>query len=554
MRPVARLGFDTGLRPKAGSGPAGTLPRSSPTWRGGLRLALVALATLVLQQPASAQFFFFQKYFGPPVVRRAPPPQHRVHRSEPHVAARKAPPSDSVAAKPKADDQDRPLVAVVSIEDQHVSVYGANGLIERSDVSTGMPGHATPTGVFAVIGKERWHESNLYSGAPMPFMQRITWSGVAMHQGQLPGYPASHGCIRLGGEFAERWYKATRLGLRVLIAPSDIEPLPIAHPNLPEPRYWPAPAEFAAAGGAVVQSAALSDAQWAEFAAPRPVLLNPVTYAAAEKQKAKAELKDAEKDEGQAGDALEAAGNALKDATKAGQSAARVLAQAEDRASWFGLTGQRLPPPIKTNYGDGLMSALDAFQRARSDAAEAERALARAQAQFDATSEAQKRAEERTEALKARVSEMGRRAETVSIFISRKEQRLYVRQALKPVFDVPVTIKNPDEPLGTHVYSAAAPGPSETALRWTAYTMPIERLGKPLATGTHDRSADDVPSIGTSVMTESAAGALSRIELSGEVRDKLAELVWTGASLIISDHGLSPETGLGTDFVVETKH
>lgn len=566
MLPLARLGLQAVRKTEACLGYGGRIPAPdarfpstphfSPWWRNGLRVAALALAPLMLQQPASAQFFFFQKYYYPPVVRHSPPPQHRARRNEPQVAARKAPQSDrsgAESAKAKVEDTDRPLVAVISIEDQQVSVYGASGLIERSDVSTGMPGHATPTGVFAVIGKERWHESNLYSGAPMPFMQRITWSGVAMHQGQLPGYPASHGCIRLRGEFAERWYKATRLGLRVLIAPSDIEPMPIAHPNLPEPRTWSVPAEVAAGDRAQVQSAALSEAQWAEFAAPRPVVLNPITYAVAEKQKAKAGLKDAEKAEGEAGDVLEAATAALKDATKTERAAAHALAQAEERASWFGLTGQRTPPPVKANYGDGLMAALDSFQRARSDAAEAERALTRAQATFDMASEASKRADERTEALKERIAEMGRRAETVSIFISRKEGRLYVRQALKPVFDVPVTIKNADDPLGTHVYVAAA-GPGETALRWTAYTMPIERLAKPLSSGSRGGIRDEAPSIGTSVMTESAVGALSRVEFSGEVKVRIAELVWAGSSLIISDHGLSPETGIGTDFVVETKH
>ncbi len=557
MSPLARLGLQIFQRRGNCPSPASASGLLNPAWRSGVRAAVVALAALLWQQPASAQFYYFQKFFAPPVGRHAQPPQRRVHRSEPQAAARKALQSDSSgaeSAKAKAEGPERPLVAVVSIEDQQVSVYGADGLIERSDVSTGMPGHATPTGVFAVIGKERWHESNLYSSAPMPFMQRITWSGVAMHQGQLPGYAASHGCIRLRGEFAERWYKVTRLGMRVLIAPSDIEPVPVVHPNLPEPRYWPVPAEVAATDRAPVHSAALSDGQWAEFAAPQPLLLNPITYAAAEKRKAKAELKEAERAEGEAGDVFEAASAALGDATKVERAAAHSLAQAEDRASWFGITGQRPPPSIRANYGDGLMAALEVLQHARTDASEAERVRARAQAQFDAASEANKRADDRTEALKARISEMGRRAETVSIFISRKEGRLYIRQALKPVFDVPVSIKNAEDPLGTHVFVASAPVPGEAALRWTAYTMPIERLGKPLSAKPGGGDVDSQPSIGASVMTESATGALSRIELPGEVKDKIAELVWAGSSLIISDHGLSPETGIDTDFVVETKH
>jgi len=522
-----------------------------------LQAIVLIVAQAVVAEPAAAQFFFFQKYYAPHVVKRAPQPAvRRQHRPDQTAAlvSRKIAPKPAVTAKPKSDEPDRPLIAVISIEDQHVSVYGAGGLIERSGISTGMEGHPTPTGVFAVIQKERWHESNLYSGAPMPFMQRITWSGVAMHQGQLPGYPASHGCIRLGASFAERWFHMTRLGLRVIIAPSDIEPLPFAHPDLPVPRTWAAPADMSSAERQPVQSAALSFDQLAEIAAPRQVELNPVAYAAAEKLKAKAELKEAERAEGEAGDALEAANRSLKEATKVQHEAQRQLAAAEDRLGAFGYFGHR-PPAPRAGYGDDLMAALDAYEHARSESAEAARTLESAQLAADAAAEVDRRTDARTEALKERIVEMGRRQETVSVFISRKEGRLYVRQALRPVFDVPVTIRNPEDPLGTHVYVAAAPGPGEKALRWTAYTMPIERLGKatPVA---YRRTAgeDDQPSIGSAVATETAAGALARIGMPGEVKDRIAELVWAGASIIISDHGLSPETGLGTDFVVETRH
>src|SRR4029078_11065256 len=96
-----------------------------------------------------------------------------------------------------------PLFAILSLSDQHISVYNSAGLINRSKVSTGMPGHRTPMGIFSILGRERYHSSNIYSGAPMPFMQRITWSCVAMHLGVVPGYPASHGCIRLPAGAAE---------------------------------------------------------------------------------------------------------------------------------------------------------------------------------------------------------------------------------------------------------------------------------------------------------------------------------------------------------------
>ena len=109
-----------------------------------------------------------------------------------------------VAASAKTEKRGRkhakpqgPLVIAISIERQTVRVFDANGLFAERPVSTGMSGHSTPMGVFSIIQKNKFHRSNIYSGAPMPYMQRITWSGVAMHAGALPGYPASHGCIRM---------------------------------------------------------------------------------------------------------------------------------------------------------------------------------------------------------------------------------------------------------------------------------------------------------------------------------------------------------------------
>ena len=136
-------------------------------------------------------------------------------------------------------------LVVVSIPKQRISVYGAGGILTQSAVSTGMSGFPTPTGVFSVIQKNRYHHSNIYSGAPMPFMQRITWSGVALHAGVLPGYPASHGCIRLTHNFASELWAMTRMGVRVVVAPEDVQAVEFAHPALPMPTLTPAPAPVA---------------------------------------------------------------------------------------------------------------------------------------------------------------------------------------------------------------------------------------------------------------------------------------------------------------------
>ena len=132
-----------------------------------------------------------------------------------------------------------PLQVVVSIGGQRVTLYNDGVRVAQGPVATGMRGYATPTGVFSVIQKDRYHRSNLYSNAPMPYMQRITWSGVALHEGPLPGHPASHGCIRLSHDFASRLWLITKLGVRVIVARNDVIPIDFAHPHLFVPKAKP---------------------------------------------------------------------------------------------------------------------------------------------------------------------------------------------------------------------------------------------------------------------------------------------------------------------------
>src|SRR4051794_15892945 len=134
-----------------------------------------------------------------------------------------------------------PLIVAISIEKQVLKVYDADGFLAESPVSTGMRGHATPMGVFSVIQKHKYHQSNIYSGAPMPYMQRITWSGVAMHAGVLPGYPASHGCIRMPTAFAVKMWNWTRMGARVIVTPGPITPASFSHPLLVAQKVVPQP-------------------------------------------------------------------------------------------------------------------------------------------------------------------------------------------------------------------------------------------------------------------------------------------------------------------------
>ncbi|MEQ1651532.1 MAG: L,D-transpeptidase family protein [Hyphomicrobium sp.] len=133
-----------------------------------------------------------------------------------------------------------PLLLQVSIKKQRIRVFDANGEIASSRISTGQPGFDTPTGVFSILEKNEYHESNIYEGAPMPHMQRLTWSGIALHAGVVPGYRASHGCIRLPASFAKSLFSMTKLGARVVVAPDEVAPVPFSHPNL----FKPLPAEL----------------------------------------------------------------------------------------------------------------------------------------------------------------------------------------------------------------------------------------------------------------------------------------------------------------------
>src|SRR5689334_4089815 len=145
--------------------------------------------------------------------------------------ARSAATVEAKAPRPAGE----PLMAIVSIQSQKVTFYDADGWILRAPVSTGVTGRETPAGVFAVIEKDKDHHSTLYDDAWMPNMQRITWNGIALHGGPLPGYAASHGCIRMPYDFAERLFNKTRIGMRVIISPNDAEPVELSHPALLEP-------------------------------------------------------------------------------------------------------------------------------------------------------------------------------------------------------------------------------------------------------------------------------------------------------------------------------
>src|ERR1700692_3410602 len=184
--------------------------------------ALVIVVGLTLALPASAK------------VRHKPEPKQ----------------TEKVSKEPFGNVPKGQLQIVISINQQKLHLYSDGTEVADSLVATGVPALPTPTGIFSVIGKERFHRSNIYSGAPMPFMQRITWSGVALHEGENIGHPASHGCIRMPREFAMKLFSVTKVGVRVIIARSELKPVAFADAHLFVHKALPAPAPAAAAPAA----------------------------------------------------------------------------------------------------------------------------------------------------------------------------------------------------------------------------------------------------------------------------------------------------------------
>jgi hypothetical protein len=152
-----------------------------------------------------------------------------------------------------------PLQIVISIDQQELHLYSDGVHVADTLVATGVADHPTPLGIFSVIQKSLYHRSNIYSGAPMPYMHRITWSGVAIHEGVNLGHPASHGCIRMAHDFATQLWAVSKLGASVVIARPELRPAEIADPHLFVHQTTPAAPAQAAAFAKPLQTAETAD-------------------------------------------------------------------------------------------------------------------------------------------------------------------------------------------------------------------------------------------------------------------------------------------------------
>jgi len=406
-----------------------------------------------------------------------------------------APPADAAVRQARAAhsteaaaprDAGEPLMAIVSIKSQQVTIYDAEGWILRAPVSSGTTGRETPAGVFSVVQKDKDHHSNLYDDAWMPNMLRITWSGIALHGGPLPGYAASHGCVRLPYDFAENLFDKVPIGMRVIISPDDAEPVAFSNPVLFMPK--------------------------SEAIAAAPARAETLSREAQEATKKAVEAKSAAAVAAREAAPVMALLRKLKglktDADAALALAERMLTAAKtDQAK---TRAEELKQKAATRVAE-LQTQLDTFE-------------ATAKPKLDAAAAAQdtaKAAEARqTDAAKA-AREAKLALAPVSVFISRTTQRLYVRRGFEAILDVPVTIRDSDKPIGTHVFTAVARGDRD--LRWTAVTI--------------DNG-------------DNAQAALDRISIPQDVLDRIVPTALPRSSLIISDEPLHRETNYHTEFVV----
>ena len=518
-------------------------------------LSLLAVGVFAGTAPAEARYqsyypSFYQSWF------QSSPQMHHPRR---HERAPERRPSERRPAEQGQAEEKKPagpLYAVVSIADQHVSFYDATGLWARSVVSTGVNGHPTPTGIFSILEKERWHRSNIYSGAPMPYMQRLAWTGVAMHEGVVTGRPASHGCIRLPGAFAKRLFSATSVGQRVVISHEDVSPADIVHAHLPVPKLLAAPeipADQMAAkkAGNAVETVALETQESPVKEASG--LLNPAEFAKALKTAAAAKSAAAVQ-------AKKAAIALTASKSEEARQAARELYAAEDNLrrskAEFEDADRSLP---KAQGDEAVKKATERKSAAEAKLAEAETRVREARDAKSAKDQdvvsAQKAvrdADAEAEAAAASAKDAIVRVEPISIFISRKTKHLYVRQATQHLFDMPITIRDPERPLGSHLFIATRPGEDGASLRWVSLTPPAAfEVNLRRHSSRRGRNVEPEEDAGPAKpFPETASAALDRVEIPPEAAQRIAERLWAGATIIISDVGMSGEGRYPMDFMI----
>lgn len=487
---------------------------------------------------ADAAFYYWADYSdGSYYARQERYPEIPRQKPQKRGAASK---KDGVVEKEAGTKPQGPLVIVVSIDRQKVTVYDSTGVFAESPVSTGMKGHSTPMGVFSVIQKHKFHHSNIYSGAPMPYMQRITWSGVAMHAGVLPGYPASHGCIRMPMAFAMKMWNWTRMGARVIVAPGQMSPQSFSHPLLASVRVTPQPA------ASIEPQTNVGDKADKGTAEIKPVETKPVetkTASADSVLELRTSVGHAVMSDVTTGNApAREKAAALADNAKMAEASDTAKSQSEDASK-----------PANADKVEAVKA--EPVKAEAVDSAKTPNAQATAPAL--ATSPDAKKDENRVaDPAPAARPDTPKRAGQIAVFISRKDSKLYVRQNFAPLFEVPITIAAGDRPLGTHVFTAEIDKTDSNTLRWSVVSLPVSARSAAREDASRvsrrQHGAAVIPvAVKPVVMPDSPAEALDRISVPADTMAKINEMLTSGGSIIVSDQGINQgETGEGTDFIV----
>ena len=404
----------------------------------------------------------------------------------------------------------KPVMAVVSLGDQRVTIYDKDGAIMHGPISSGATPNDTPPGIYAILQKNREHYSNRYDDAAMPFMQRITWTGIALHAGALPGYPASHGCVRLRHDFAGQLFDMTKLGMRVVVSRNNMEPVAISHPGLFKPKpFRNEVAVLTPAAISVPQQTADSKGTRYDGGPNDPPELATRTATL----QAIAAAKTAEADE--LGKKAEAARALAKQKQRESAKAARDLKNAENAlkraTSWLADSERILSRATKEK---AIKRAEDQKAKAEAKVAETKAKLVEVQAKTKPALDEAQRAEEIAKAAeteKATASDAARAAERklspVSVFVSRQTGKIYIRQAFEQIYEGDVVIHDPTQPIGTHIYTAVDYKPGGREMQWNVVSIAGRQPGEPeKSSGMNRVGRGNVAPIPTDLVAATSAG------------------------------------------------
>jgi lipoprotein-anchoring transpeptidase ErfK/SrfK len=543
------------------------------------RIAVLTGAAATAATQAEAAFYYWS---GNPGYYR-PGPFLPQHRQKPWRQVKKIRAPERELAKPQG-----PLIIAISIEKQNLRIYDANGFYAATPISTGMKGHSTPMGVFSVIQKQKLHHSNIYSWAPMPYMQRITWSGVALHAGVLPGYPASHGCIRMPMAFSLKMWNWTRMGARVVIVPGEITPVAFSHPLLmtqklvaqvnSEPHVdssiAPKSDEIFVAGTPIVPAnseaefALRSTVGHAQAARPvtaelsTPALSREKTHTAASGSLMTDMVTEAALSQGTPHEDRNGGSSLTSEETTAAEIAViennSDVGAAKSHAPLASGRSGETPVEGPSETLGGAVGAIADIEPAASDTTKNQAHLPDAAKPAAGKSDFGKSDFGKSDLGKSDLAMAPRRAGQIAAFISRKDSKIYVRQNFAPLFEAPVTIAAGDRPLGTHVFTAQIDSNDANIVHWSVVSLPAAsrhgaRRENPQR-ATHWRKTASAVIEAKLSPAEGPSEALDRVRIPADAMARIAEALSTGSSIIVSDQGIGAgETGEGTDFIVSLR-